>query len=231
MATSLINTTLPTVRDIIRGALREIGATGIGQEPSAEDYELARDAFNWMLKDWQNNGLNLWRDDEMVIPWPAFTAEGDLDQKYLDITELRVADASGFERPLNRMESSAYALFPNKLTTGSTPYQYTLSRNTTTLTVKLWPVPNVDVTLYGSGSRVIYDVVGLNENADLPQQYTRTAILCLAVELIAAFGKANDPNAALTVQRAQSAKTKMFGDDRPASYFLGTAMPGYSQSW
>lgn len=231
MAVSGINTNLDTARQVITDALYEIGVVGAGQDPDANDVEVARRRLNWMLKNWQNDGLNLWRDDEIYIPWPAYTVEGDLDQQYTDITSCRVINDAGFERPLVRMEADDYANYPLKLQTGPTPYQYVAERNTLGLTLKLWPVPSVDVTLYASGNRVIYDVVTLDENVDVPQQYTRTVMLCLAETLVPVFGKASDPNAALTVAEARKAYTRMLADDRPASYFLGSDRPDYARAW
>lgn len=231
MAVSGVNTTLDTVRQVITDALAEIGVGGVGQSPDPNDLEIGRRRLNWMLKNWQNDGLNLWRDDEITIPWPAYTVEGDLDQQYLDLTEVRVDAGNGFERPLSRMEASDYANYPLKLQTGATPFQYVVERNTTVLTLKLWPVPDVDVTLYASGNRVIYDVVTLDENVDVPQQYTNTVMLCLAKALIAPFGKASDPNAALTAAEADKAYKRMLADDRPASYFMGADRNDYARAW
>jgi len=231
LAVSGVNTSLDTARQVITDALFEIGVVGAGQDPDPNDMEVGRRRLNWMLKNWQNDGLNLWRDDEITIPWPAYTVEGDLDQQYLDLTSVRVEGQGGFERPLNRMEADDYANYPLKLQTGATPFQYVVERNTSVLTLKLWPVPDVDVTLYASGNRVIYDVVGLDENIDVPQQYTRTAMLCLAEALVPVFGKASDPNAALTVAEARKAYARMLADDRPASYFMGPDRSEYARGW
>lgn len=230
MAVSGVNTGLDTARDIITDALVEIGVVGIGQSPDANDLEVGRRRLNWLLKSWQNEGLNLWRDDEITIPWPAYTVEGDLDQQYTDILALSVARSSTNNQQIMRWEADDYARLPNQLQTGDFPTMYNLYRGVDALRLRLWPVPSQDITLYASGSRVIYDVEDLDDNLDLPQQYTRTAMLCLARALIPVFGKANDPSAALTAQEAQTAWRKMLGDDRPASYFMGSDR-NYARSW
>lgn len=230
MAVSGVNTAIDTARQVITDALFEIGVVGAGQDPDPNDMEVGRRRLNWLLKSWQNEGLNLWRDDEITIPWPAYTVEGDLDQQYTDLVAVSVARSSTNNLQLTRWETDDYARLPNQLQTGDSPTIYNLYRGVDALRLRLWPVPSQDVTLYASGNRVIYDVEGLDENIDLPQQYTRTAMLCLAQVLIPVFGKASDPNAALTVTEARAAYRKMLGDDRPASYYLGPDRQ-YARAW
>lgn len=230
MAVSGVNTSTDTARQIITDALVEIGVVGLGQDPDANDLEIGRRRLNWLLKDWQNQGLNLWRDDEITIPWPAYTVEGDLDQQYTDLVTLSVARSATNNQQVTRYEADDYARLPNPLQTGSYPLAYNLYRGVDALRLRLWPVPDQDVTLYASGNRVIYDVTDINENVDVPQQYTRTLMLCLARALVPVFGKASDPNAALTVAEAEKAWRYMLADDRPASYFLG-ADRQYARSW
>lgn len=227
MATSGVNTNIDTARQVISDALAELGVGG--GFPDASDLETGRRRLNWMLKDWQQSGLSLWRDDDITIPWPAYTVEGTLDQSYTDLTNVRVMVGTN-ELLLGRLESSDYAQRPNKLQTGSRPITYTLFPALEGMVVKLWPVPDVDVTLYASGNRVIEDVTDLSQNIDVPQQYTRTVMLNLAVALIPVFGKASDPNAALTVAEARLAYTRMLAADRPASYFMGSER-GYERQW
>jgi hypothetical protein len=231
LATSGVNTNIDTARDIITDALVEIGVVGAGRSADANDLEIGRRRLNWMLKDWQSRGLNLWRNDEITIPWPAYTVEGDLDQNYTDIFALSVARSSTHNQQLTRWEMDDYARLPNQLQTSDYPNVYCLFRGLDALRVRLWPVPNQDVTLYASGARVIEDVTDLSQNIDVPQQYTRTAMLNLAASLVPVFGKASDPNAAVTVALAQQAFTQMMGDDRPASYFLGADRDDYARAW
>lgn len=56
-----------TAIQIIRGAMRKIGALGEGETPSAEQIQNAMEALNLMAKQWQAKGLNLWVKTEAIL--------------------------------------------------------------------------------------------------------------------------------------------------------------------
>lgn len=216
MTTSGTITSVDTARDLVKDALTEIQVISGSAEPSAADAELGRRRLNWMLKDWQNDGVNLWRQREYDILWPAATAEGDLSPAIQDVLELRYVGAAS-ERPMHRMEIGQYATLPNKVQAGL-PSMFCVTRELAGVRMRLWPVPADSSTLRGTINRVIEDVSDLAQTLDIPQQYTRTVMMCLAADLAKPFGLTAD--AAQTIAEAQRLYRIMRANDRPASYFL-----------
>lgn len=54
--------------EIIKAALRVMGALGVGEEPIQEDYTNCSQALNIMIKSWAKKGLPLWVTEYLQIP-------------------------------------------------------------------------------------------------------------------------------------------------------------------
>src|SRR5579859_5735773 len=52
---------------IIRRALRLVGATQSGETPGAQENQDAVDALNALVSEWQATGLHLWKESEGVL--------------------------------------------------------------------------------------------------------------------------------------------------------------------
>lgn len=219
MATSGVTSGILTVGDIVRAALMELQVLGARETLNQSDAQAVMQRLNWMLKDWQNDGVNLWRMEQVSIPWPAGGASQIDVEGYLDFSEVRLADGDN-ERVLTRWETADYTALPNKATSG-TPTVYSLQQNLVGLTMSLWPVPPDELTLYATASRKIEDVTSLTQNIDVPQQYTRAIIMNLAAEAAKIFGRMSDPNTAHTIAEAKRLYLVMRAADRPASYYMG----------
>lgn len=226
MATSGVTTGVDVVSQIVRDALITLGELAANEEPSASDLNLGYRTLNWMLKDWQSDGVNLWRQQWADIAWPAATAEGDVSPDINDILTLAyIAPGADYERQLTRWEVGEYMGLPNKITSGA-PTIYCVTEGLEGLRVRLWPVPSDATTLKASINRIIQDVTAGTETLDVPAKYTRTVMMNLAAALVPAFGKATDPNAVIIIREAAKLYLIARAADRPASYFLGSARYG-----
>jgi hypothetical protein len=120
-----------TGRQMVAAALQDLGILAAGREPSGSDLSLGVRHLNWMLKEWQADGANLWRQEDVDVPWLAGTVEGavtGVDGRSLnDIISLRYAPTAGNERLLERWELDHYSMLPNKLTLGA-PSIYSVVR-------------------------------------------------------------------------------------------------------
>jgi hypothetical protein len=221
VTTSGTITTTDTVRDIAKDALIELEVIGANEEPSAEDMALCVRRLNWMLKDWQNDGVNLWRQSEVDITWPAETAEGDVSPSINDILELRYI--GDYERQLTRWELADYASLPNKTSPGL-PSIFCVTEGLSGARLRLWPVPASESALRATVSRVIEDVTNANETIDVPQKYTRTVMMNLAANVSSAFGRAGTPAGMRADAEAARLYRIMRAADRPASYTFETSL-------
>jgi hypothetical protein len=248
MTTSGINTTTDTAEDIAREALMELGVLSANQPLRAADGELARRKLHWMLKDWQNDGVNLWRITDATVDIAPGIDAVEITPRVLEVSDVRVVQVTNIldcacdgddegpstaytsERLLQRVEWAEFAKYPNKLTRGM-PTIYTPVPGVDAFSIRVWPVPYTTMTLGFTGFRPVDDVTSLAETIDVPQQYTRTVMMSLAAALAPSFGRASDPNTIVTIREAARLYQIMRAADRPASYFMGSAGARYGAAF
>jgi hypothetical protein len=56
-----------SANDICKAALRKIGILAEGEEPTGQIMLDTREALNRLAKEWQTDGLHLWKQDEIVV--------------------------------------------------------------------------------------------------------------------------------------------------------------------
>lgn len=217
MATSGVTSGLMPVRDIVATALELVGVLGTDEDIAASDFATSLKHLNWMLKGWQQDGANLWRDQDVQINWPADISEVQLNTNATDVTDTRIY-VSGHERSLARWERDQYAAFPNKGSKGS-PVAYSLVTERDQLRMRLWPIPTTNLILIATVIRRVEDVTSGDHTLDLPQDWSEAVIYNLADRLSNVFG-ARDPNVADVKSKAGAAYQRALTSDRPSSFFF-----------
>jgi hypothetical protein len=200
MATSGVITGLATARDIAHQAADLLGIRPSGANLEAEDAVKFRDALNWMLKTWQAKGCTPWLLTEINLTWPADTEEVVLNTNFLSVANAFIR-TSGSDRPLTFWTAGEYARLPNKSGSG-TPTIYTVVKTIASLRLRIWAVPTANTDFRADAMRVIEDVTDLNQNVDLPQEWTQTAIWNLAKDLLPAYPGTDPANAKRIETRA-----------------------------
>ena len=56
-----------TQTQLIQSALRDIGELAKGETPDADDYAVASETLNLLIKSWQNQGIGLWLNQECTL--------------------------------------------------------------------------------------------------------------------------------------------------------------------
>lgn len=225
MATSGVSSGLDNVQQIVTDALIELQVLSANQTPRANDMNLGLRRLNWMLKEWQNDGVSLWRQKAITFTWPANTAEAALESLTVpvtgvnDIIDLRLVVSGTYQRPLTRWELGDYLSLPNKIAPGD-PTTYTVTRELATTVLRLWPVPTTNKTFSAEVDRRIDDVTDENQTVDVPQQYTRAVMMNLAAVLASSFGKIAEPHGVYIVREAARLYQLLRANDRPASYYM-----------
>ena len=221
-----------TARDVVTQAMTLITVLGGGETPSGTDGEQGLTQLQWMLKSWQADGCNLWREEEETIVFAADTATVTLDPRVLDVQEARVEIDPTFQRILARWERGEYITLPNKTASGS-PTIFYFRRKRDTVTMTLWPVPSVETNILCTTARVIEDVTDLDQNLDVPQEWFEAVTYNLAARLLDTFGitETRPVVASKIVAMARELYDKLSGFDRPSSVFLQPQYPyrGYAQ--
>lgn len=211
-----------TAGDIITKALRLIGEYGRSETPSNADAQDGLSSLNLMLKTWQTDGCNLYREYADTDSFTSGTATKTLAPRILDVMEARLVNADLTERPLQRWERGEYAQIPSKAQAG-TPVAFTLVKGVSGITMTLWPVPNATTTINYTAARVVEDVGALTETLDIPQEWLETVTYGLADRMIDPFdvAQARPAVAQRITARAQSLYSQLRDNDRPASVFFG----------
>lgn len=222
MPTSGVISGTMTARQLCQAAAKDLGVYSAGEDLSAADGADMMLRLTWMLKSWQADGVNLWRETEGQVNFAAAQRTVTLNPRCLDVLEARLVQSSTFLRPLQRWEIGEYRQLPNPDQPGF-PTAFYLQKNVGAITMSVWPVPSQAMTVKFTYSRVIEDVTDLNQTIDVPQEWMETVWTNLAARCIDMFGAADlNPNAAQRVTvRAQVLEQKLLDNDRPASVFMG----------
>ena len=221
MATSGTITFGLNARQVITRALNLIGVLGSGQAVSADDASLALDHLNMMLKSFQADGCNLWRELEDEVVFASNASIATLDPRVIDVMEARVVLENDYERALARWENGEYQALPIKTAAGD-PVVFNVVKNRGSTQMRVWMVPTVSRTIKYTAARVIEDVGALDDELDIPQEWLECAVYNLAARLCEPFEVTqNNPNVVARVQqRADALYAQMRDADRPASVFL-----------
>jgi hypothetical protein len=221
MTTSGTITGALTAGDFVRLAMEDLGLLSSGEMP-AEEGATGLERLNWMLKSWQAKGCNLWRDTEATATFGVGVATVTLTPSPIDVIDARVSVSAAYQRSLTRWELAEYRAIPNKIAPG-VPVAFTpiKGRDETTLTV--WPVPAVSTQIIYSYARTIENVTALTQTLDVPQEWTETVWMCLAMRLANTFGatRADAQAVQRVTQMAALLEQSLLDHDRPASIFMG----------
>ncbi len=218
-----INSTL-VVSDIITNAMIDLGVLSAGEVPTGEETAVGIRLLNWMLKSWQSRGVTSWRNVECFITFPPGVTTMVLDHYCIDVMDARLQQGPNYERPLQRWQLGQYRQLPNKQSPGY-PTSYTISKTSNTISMTVWPVPYIPMTVNYSYARIIRDVVNGTDEVDIPQEWLETVTLGLAARMTSSFGvnRIDPATAAQIAQRAAALEELLFNEDRPSSLYMGSS--------
>lgn len=194
MATSgSINYSL-TARGVVTQALKRIGVCPVFQQtPAAEDMTQGIAELNMMLKGWQLDGPNLWRQTEGSVTLTANTASFTLSPRPHRVTECRFRDTGSRDLPMMELTRDEYFEMPLKTTTGI-PTQYYFDPQVSSAKLYIWPVlaSVTTETLKYTYSRVIEDIDDPDNDLDIPQECLEVVMLNLADRLQGTYQMTDD---------------------------------------
>jgi hypothetical protein len=156
-----------TRAEICESALRKVGALALGQPPEAEDVEVATEALNLLIKEWENEGVFIWQFQTCVLSFPAGTIAQSLDSTFpimgIDAATWSLTDGSSdTDAPLEVVSYRDFLKIEDKRVIG-TPEKVTLNLyGPNQGSVNLWPIPDkdVDVTFTGVEPSKDWDLAG-----------------------------------------------------------------------
>ena len=166
----------PDLPEIFEEAFERAGL----QMKTGHDLRTARRSLNLITLEWQNRGLNLWTIESGTQALTAGTATYTLPTDTSDLIEHQISTGTGtsqVDTNVTRISVSTYAKQSAKNTEGR-PSQIFVDRQATSVSVTLWPVPNLSTyTLFYYRLKGIDGVSsGIGTTADMPPRF----VPCLA---------------------------------------------------
>lgn len=160
-----------------------------GIRPTAllqEHMESARMAANFVLGDWANKGVNLWKVESITVPFVQGTATYSVSPNLVEILDLYMTVNSGIantNRYLFPVSRTEYVSYPNPTQQG-TPSVYWHNR-TLTPTINFYLTPDGNETSFTYYAvQQIQDAAFTNgQVADVPYLWLNAFAKALAAEL------------------------------------------------
>lgn len=202
-----------TARAIVSGAMRDLGILGLAEDAEAEELAYGLDQLDMLLKELAAEGLTSWTAEEATVTFPAGVREMVLSPRPAEVMDASSV-MSAYEHPMKRWNDGEYSALPNKAQQGY-PVGYQIRFSATDVSMRLWPVPNVETTISYSYTRVLEDVVA-GSPLDVPQMWIGAMRQMLAARLTT-YG----PISPDVYGKTELAKTRLLDFNRPESYTLG----------
>lgn len=202
-----------TARDMVIGAMRDLGVIGLADEPEAAELDYGVRQLDLMLKALAVEGVSPWTEVETTASFGAGVSTVVLSPRPADVIDASLVVSATYERPLTLWTAGEFSDIPNKTQSGA-PLAYILTATPTAVSMRVWPVPTTTTTIRYSYTRVIEDVVA-GSVLDVPQMWG-DAIGEMLKARLTAFG----PVPQSVIMRAEMLKNQLLDYDRPSSYFI-----------
>jgi hypothetical protein len=200
MATTGTNTFIVSRDDIIKGALRLIGALGVGETPITEDYTNCSQNLNIMIKGWAKKGMPLWVTQDLSIPMingvnsyvlgPTATGTGSIIMaRPLRIIEgTFIRDVNNNDTTLTLISRQEYSMQSTK-NSGGVPNQFYYDRQEPNGILSVINVPVISTSvIHAQIQRQFYDMTSGTDYFDFPEEFFQALKWGLAAEIAAEYG-------------------------------------------
>lgn len=222
-----------TAGQLVTQAYRKIGNLTPPWTPSADQMNQGIIALNAMLKGWQTNGVNLYRQTQIAMNIGAGQGlPSTIGTPYqvtplilsLEDARLVIEPAPNlYERPLAIYSYADYMNLPNKMASNdSGPSVIVFDRQATVSNIYIWPLATNGCTINATVGRTVNDVNTASDPLDFPSEWTEGAIFSLADRLMNDSGvRSADPVTAQDITlHASLFMQKLLDFDRPDSVFI-----------
>jgi len=185
-----------TVRDLIEGSLRLLGAISTGQNASAAEAADGLSSLNQMISSWSTNGLTVFKQTreefDLVPSQSVYTigAGGNFNtSRPVDLNRAAI-QINGSEIPIDILQNQEqWADIISKSVTSSFPCAVYLDGSYPLNNLNVWPVPSVSTKLVLYSKKAITNFVSVNDVISMPEGYERALRFNLAVEMAPEFNK------------------------------------------
>lgn len=200
----ITNMALDTIADYITKAMQKIGVLASGESATADEVSDALDSFNVLISSWAADGLlTIGQTQENFVltnGTRTYTIGTGLTfdtARPFTIKSGYIRDLSNQDHPLSTVSRQVYDDKPDKNTLGVPSILFydpgATQQANRAGTIKLYPVPNANYTLFISSEKPLSMATGTSDVITFPPEYDRAIIYNLAIELAADWGRPISP--------------------------------------
>lgn len=215
-----------TAGQLITRAYRILGNLEPPWVPSDDQMTQGILALNAMLKSFQADGINLYRQERRTIMVPAMTAQIDIDPRVMGVEQVSWVVQGGsnpYHRPMGEFSYVDYYNLPNPNSNNTSgPSVWMFNRQDTTSSLYIWPLSTLGGQMVATVGRTVNDINEPSDTPDFPDEWTECMIYNLADRLMDDQGTANsDPETAQRItQHALVLYRRLADFDRPSSIWM-----------
>lgn len=197
-----------TVRELIKGSLRLIGAISSGETPSAAEEADALSSLNDLLESWSAEGFLVHQIVREVFPLTVNQASytmgvgGNFNtSRPLLLSDASILDGSS-EIPLKLISVQEFQDISIKTTTSNIAQKIYALGSYPLETLTLWPVPSTANSLVTYSLKPLTAFTAVSNEVSFPPGYQRALRYNLALDMSPEYGK--DPSAMIAMVAAET---------------------------
>lgn len=208
-----------TAHDLVRGAMRLIGAADPGEELTPAEAADGLELLNELLESWSNEQLAVYQILQENFTLVAGTSSYTIGSGATFSTTRPLNILSGFIRyssvdyPLSILTREEYDRIALKTTSYMPEYLY-YQPSVANGTIYLYGVPDAAYVLYIDSTKQLQSFSGLTTAIVLPAGYKRAIRYALALEIAPEYNR-KVPDAVLAIARESKANIKRLNSRTP----------------
>ena len=228
-----------TAGEIIKAALRRVGAVQTGQEPSAEEYKDGLEDLNMLLSSLSAKGIIIPARTKETFPLVVGTAEysigdgGDFDTTRPDrILDIFLRDLSGQDHYMDMFALKEYNAVWSKTSQGR-PERMAYLPSYPLGKVFFDRTPSVAYTLHLDSDKPLTEFTNKTTTVVLPDPFKRMFVLRLAIDVVPGSGETVSPSLAKEAEEATRIVENFVASakDVPEVEHDPTLVSGRSRGW
>lgn len=204
---------MSTPRDLIRAALKDLGAIGQGETPSASELSDGFDIMKRMLDSWANDKLMVFAQiiEEFTLTGnqSEYTMGADPTADFNTIRPQEIVGAgiktNGAEYPLSLIQIKEFQGIQVKDSTSNIPRKLYWNPTFPLMTLTLWPVPSDTTKIEIYSWKPLSQLTNVSSSFILPLGYEEAIEYNLAIRLAPQYGKSASPEIASLATSAKAA--------------------------
>lgn len=194
---------MSTVRDLIKGSLRLIGAIATGETPSADELNDGLSTLNDMIDSWSTESLFIpirTRESFALVPGQSTYTMGPTGNfnttRPIEILRAGLEDTTNgtpVERSVRLLNIDQWAQITIKSNQSTLPTSLYPEYPFPLATLTVWPVPSAARNLIVYSLKPLASYTSVNDALSLAPGYKRALRYNLAIEMAPEYGKQPNP--------------------------------------